>query len=72
MTTVKFTLTNGQLGDDTPASDGMIVDPGGPALPVYASAPVASRRGLVALAFLLGAVAALGVGRRAREREGRL
>ena len=72
VTTVTFTLTNGALGDDTPASDGMIVDPSGPALPTYTSAPVASPWGLIALALLLGAVAALGVGRRAREREGRL
>ena len=62
--TATFKLTNGQLGDDTPAGDGMIVDPGGPALPVSASAPAASRWGLIALAALLVAVAAFGVRRR--------
>ncbi len=63
VTTVACTLTNGELGDDTPASDGMIVEPGGPALATSANAPVTSRWGLIVLVLLLAGVAAAGVRR---------
>lgn len=63
VTTVMILLTNGQLGDDTPASDGMIVDPSGPAVAASATAPVTSERGLLVLVGLLCAVAAFGLWR---------
>lgn len=66
VTTVSFTLTNGELGDSTPAGDGMIVDPGGPALVSVAAAPAVSTRGLAFALLLLSAVAALGLQRRRR------
>lgn len=61
---VSFTLTDGQLGDDTGA-DGMIVDPGGPAFSsTLASASAASPWGLAGLVLVLGAVAARGISER--------
>jgi hypothetical protein len=54
-----FQLTDGQLGDDTHV-DGMIVDPGGPAV-AAAVAPVLSAWGLIALIMMLGTVAWLGL-----------
>ena len=58
VTAITFTLTNGQLGDDTPASDGMIVDPSGPAMGTVAAAPAASPATLAVALLLLLAVAA--------------
>jgi hypothetical protein len=68
LTTVSFTLTNGELGDSTPAGDGMIVDPGGPARAsaVAAPAPAVSAWGLAVALLLLSAVAAVGLQRRRR------
>jgi len=54
VTTVSFTLTNGLLGDGTPASDAMIVDPGGPVCAARNSAPAVSMLGLAFLVALLG------------------
>jgi hypothetical protein len=62
--TATFTLTDGQLGDDT-GVDEMIVDPGGPVLPAPTGAPAVSRWGLIALVGLLSAAAAVGLWRRA-------
>ena len=64
LTTVTFTLANGQLGDDTPAADNLIVDEGGPAVPLFRAAPLLSPHGLVGAVVLLALVGALGLRRR--------
>jgi hypothetical protein len=59
--TASFSLTDGMLGDDTPAGDG-IFDQGGPAVPGISPAPALSGRMLVAGGLtlaLLGFVAIL-------------
>jgi hypothetical protein len=64
--TVSFTLQDGLLGDDGPAGDDRIVDPGGPANALGA-APVVSTWGMVGLVALLSAIAWLAL-RQARPR----
>jgi hypothetical protein len=54
---VRFTLTDGQLGDDT-AVDGLIIDQGGPAVPAASPAPIVSRAGFITLILFLGSIGA--------------
>jgi len=66
VTTVNFPVTNGLLGDGTPASDNMIFDPGGPARAALNAAPVVSALGMTVLVALLGTVGWLALRRRSR------
>ena len=66
--TATFTLTNGGWGDGTDATDGTIVDPGGPATVRPSNAPVASGWGMAALVAFLSTVAWLAL---RRQRQGR-
>jgi len=63
LVTATFTLTDGQLGDDTPV-DSMILDQGGPAVRFRAAAPAMSPLGLLLLTLSILAVAWLGLRRR--------
>ena len=55
--TATMTLTNGMLGDQTPAADNMIISQGGPAAEVLAAVPVASTLGISVGVLLLALVA---------------
>jgi hypothetical protein len=63
--TATFTLQDGMIGDDTNV-DGMIIDQGGPAIPLPKEVPVASPAGLLAMAFLLICVGWVGFRRSQR------
>jgi len=60
---VDFDLTNGLIGDDTPAADNTIFDQGGPGLRI-AAAPALSSWGLVLASLLLIGAAFFGLRRR--------
>lgn len=59
-----LTLENGQLGDDTDASDLMIVDPGGPATQFHAAVPIGSNAWLVLMILALSVGGAMTLRRR--------
>jgi len=59
---VEFTLTEGQLGDDTNVPP--IVDQGGPALPRPASIPTLSEWGMIILSLLMAGAAFVAILRR--------
>ncbi len=63
--TASFSLTDGQLGDDTPFGDG-IVDEGGPAFSTLAPAPALSGRMILIGVMALVGTAAFGLWRRRR------
>jgi VCBS repeat-containing protein len=52
--TIVFQITDGLLGDDNGASDGIIIDQGGPATPAPQSIPTLSQWGMLLLSGLLG------------------
>ena len=66
MTRVSFLLRDGALGDST-AVDGVIVDPGGPAVPAGPHVPTLSPAGagLLVVAMVIGA--RMGLRRRGKD-----
>ncbi len=58
-----FEVTDGGPGDGDLAADGVILDPGGPAVPITVEIPTLSEGALIVLAGLL-ALAALAILRR--------
>jgi hypothetical protein len=64
--TVNFTLQDGMLGDDGPAGDGKIDDPGGPAMARSSAVPALSGWGLGVLLACLSAIGWLALRRGSR------